>query len=192
MLDGQWLKQESQVIDRVTSHWPSLTVKSALTVASASSHEVSGVSLPYMVAIDHPIWPHACVLYLMTVLHAASMLKTHGWNAIYLSLNRTLCKPFWLCSPIMPRAGTKSRGWWRDYFSDHPGLKAKQTDAYTGIGQSAKAKVYCIKCFESHIHAVGAEDKIAVNAVPPRRQSVRLVDEIENYCEYSLSTLSLV
>jgi hypothetical protein len=92
----------------------------------------------------------------------------------------------------MPRAGTKSRGWWRDYFSDHPGLKAKQTDTYTGIGQSAKAKVYCIKCFESHIHAVGAEDQIAVNAVPPRRQSIRLVDEIENYCEYSLSTLSLV
>jgi len=80
VLDGQWLKQESQVIDRVTSHWPSLTVKSALTVASASSHEVSGVSLPYMVAIDHPIWPHPCSL-LSVVFNDRPPCRIHAQNA---------------------------------------------------------------------------------------------------------------
>jgi len=69
--------------------------------------------------------------------------------------------------PIMPQTGTNSRGWWRDYFLDHPSLKAKQLGAYMGTGQSAKAKVYCSKCFESHIHAVAADDQQAVEAIPP-------------------------
>jgi hypothetical protein len=44
----------------------------------------------------------------------------------------------------MSCVGTKGQGWWRDYFSDHTDLKAKWADTYRGIGQSAKAKVYCI------------------------------------------------
>jgi hypothetical protein len=154
-------------------------------MASASSHEMSGVSLLYMVAIDHPIWPHACwVLYLMTVLHAASMLKTHGWNAIYLSLNQTLCKPFWLCLPIMPHTGTKSGGWWRDYFSDHPGLKAKQTDTYAAIWSSAPtACIWLLKHLMQYT-LIFADWLIPVNAVPLHWQSAHLVDEIESYCEY--------
>jgi hypothetical protein len=67
-------------------------------------------------------------------------------------------------------------------FTDHPGLKSKLPDATVGSGQSAKAKVYCSKCLESHTHAVAAEDQLAVNAIPPQRQSVRTVGEIETYC----------
>jgi hypothetical protein len=86
-------------------------------------------------------------------------------------------------APTRASAGN-NRGWWRDYFIDHPGLKAKLPDASTGTGSSAKAKVYCSKCFESHVTAVLAEDQLEVNAVPPRRQTVRAVDNIETYCKH--------
>ena len=50
-----------------------------------------------------------------------------------------------------------------------------------GTGQSAKAKVYCSKCFESHVHAVTADDQQAVEAIPPCRHTVCEVSEIETY-----------
>jgi hypothetical protein len=83
-------------------------------------------------------------------------------------------------APTRASAGN-NRGWWRDYFVDHPGLKSKLPDASTGTGSSAKAKVYCSKCFESHVTAVLAEDQLEVDAVPPRRQTVRAVANIETY-----------
>ena len=76
-------------------------------------------------------------------------------------------------------SATGNRGWWRDHFLDHPGLKAKLPDASTGTGSSAKAKVYCTKCFENHVNAVLGEDRNEVNAVPPLQQSVRAVPDIE-------------
>jgi hypothetical protein len=70
----------------------------------------------------------------------------------------------------MPRTG--ARGWWRDFFLDHPGLIARIPEAYTGVGLSAKAKVYCAKCFDRDIAAVQEE------AQPPQRQVVREISEI--------------
>jgi hypothetical protein len=87
------------------------------------------------------------------------------------------------------RPSSHNRGWWRDYFIDHPGLKAKLPDASTGTGSSAKAKVYCLKCFESHVNAVLAEDQVEVDAVPPRRQAVRAVSDIEAHCKSFISFL---
>jgi hypothetical protein len=74
-------------------------------------------------------------------------------------------------------------GWWRDYFIDLPGLKAKLSDASTGTGSSTKSKVYCLKCFESHISAVLVEDRLKVNAVPPLWQAVSAVSDIEAHCK---------
>ena len=81
-------------------------------------------------------------------------------------------------------ATANNRGWGRDYFIDHPGLKSKLADASTGTGQLAKAKVYCNKCFESHVNAVLGEDQLDVNAVPPLRQAVRAVADIEAHCKF--------
>jgi len=88
-------------------------------------------------------------------------------------------------APTRASAGN-NQGWWRDYFIDHSSLKAKLPDASTGTGSSAKAKVYCSKCFESHVTAVLAEDQLEVDAIPPRRQTVRAVSNIETYCTYLL------
>jgi hypothetical protein len=56
----------------------------------------------------------------------------------------------------MPKA---NRGWWRDYFEDHPGLITKQPEAYTNPGTAAKVKVYCKQCLQSDISAVQQEDE---------------------------------
>ena len=49
-------------------------------MASASSHEVSGVSLPYMVAIDHLIWPH-CAWSSHVVFNDCPPCCIHAQNA---------------------------------------------------------------------------------------------------------------
>ena len=82
----------------------------------------------------------------------------------------------------MPKDPTKNQGWWQDYFLDHPGLKAKQSDAYTRTGSSAKAKVYCITCFELHTTAIAAEDQLIVDGEKCHQQSVREISDIQTHC----------
>jgi hypothetical protein len=62
----------------------------------------------------------------------------------------------------MPKAN--ARGWWRDYFTDHAGLRAKLPEAYTGVGQSAKDKVYCTKCLDRDVAGVMQEDQVEIEA----------------------------
>jgi hypothetical protein len=70
-----------------------------------------------------------------------------------------------------------------DYFIDHPGLKSKLADAPTGTGQSAKAKVYCNKCFESHVNAVLGEDQLDVVIVAQQVWRLRrLFGHVWHFC----------
>lgn len=69
-------------------------------------------------------------------------------------------------------AGVRSgaRKWWRSYFHDHPLLRSKDATAYTGIGGSARAKVYCKRCFEDDIIRTQVEEREQV------RQGSRAVE----------------
>jgi hypothetical protein len=120
-------------------------------------------------------------------LHASSTPQCHIYTAGFAqcpSKSHKLAHS----TPMAPTwPSSNNRGWWRDYFIDHPGLKSKLPDASTGTGSSAKAKVYCLKCFESHVSAVLAEDQVKVNAVPPHWQAVRAVSDIEAHCKSFLS-----
>jgi hypothetical protein len=63
----------------------------------------------------------------------------------------------------MPKAN--ARGWWRDYFTDHAGLRAKLPEAYTGVGQSAKDKVYCMKTLAYDVAVLGLGSKSSLYTV---------------------------
>ncbi|GLB43959.1 putative protein of unknown function (DUF 659) [Lyophyllum shimeji] len=62
----------------------------------------------------------------------------------------------------MPAIRSASRGWWREYFYDHPKLASKDPIAFVGTGSSAKAKVYCKQCFNAHIAAAQLQDNTDV------------------------------
>jgi hypothetical protein len=79
----------------------------------------------------------------------------------------------------MPKAN--SRGWWRDYFADHPGLRLKLPEAYTGTGQSAKDKVYCTKCLARDVTDVKQEDQVEIET--GKRSNVRESAVIETHCQ---------
>ncbi|KAL7281578.1 hypothetical protein ACG7TL_004895 [Trametes sanguinea] len=49
----------------------------------------------------------------------------------------------------------RTRGWWRQYFHDHPGASSRQEDAYLGD----KTKVYCKECMQRHIVQLQALDQ---------------------------------
>jgi hypothetical protein len=66
-----------------------------------------------------------------------------------------------------------TRGWWRDYFHDHPQLSAKHSDASVG----GKAKVYCKKCFDYDLAAMQRKDQAEV--VSGQRDHVREIQQIE-------------
>ena len=82
----------------------------------------------------------------------------------------------------MPRAivKSKSRGWWREYFHDHPGLIIKDPEAFVGTASSAKAKVYCIKCFDKDIAFLQLKDQESL--VLGRIQVARDIKHIETHC----------
>lgn len=82
----------------------------------------------------------------------------------------------------MPKSA--NRGWYRDFFTDHPGFQTNHPDALLGTGSSAKAKVYCTNCFEQDIIAILGEDQADIEAYPPRRNRVREVSEIESYRKF--------
>ncbi len=50
------------------------------------------------------------------------------------------------CQPIMP---PNSRGWWRDYFQDHPMIqnKTRRHEAYTSPDTPDKTRCICNACF---------------------------------------------
>jgi hypothetical protein len=82
---------------------------------------------------------------------------------------------------IMPRAN--ARKWWREYFTDHPGVKLRLPEGQTGSGSSAKDKVYCTKCLDRDIGVIQADDNIKVN--DGQRQMVHESGVIETHCMYS-------
>lgn len=75
-----------------------------------------------------------------------------------------------------------TRGVWRAHFYDHPKLSAKDPIAFIGSGTSAKAKVYCIQCFNAHVAALQLKDKEDVEK--GLRASVRSEIDIEAYCKF--------
>jgi hypothetical protein len=79
------------------------------------------------------------------------------------------------------RVGT-AREWWRSCFHDHPLLRTKQPEAYFGTNLSAKAKVYCRKCFDADIASVLIDDEKQVTL--GTRQVVRSRSDIEGYCKF--------
>ncbi|KDQ10781.1 hypothetical protein BOTBODRAFT_177856 [Botryobasidium botryosum FD-172 SS1] len=55
------------------------------------------------------------------------------------------------------------RGWWRDYFYDHPALKlANKADRTPGYAYGDKAKCWCMRCFDLQLSAQKLEDTAAV------------------------------
>ena len=79
-------------------------------------------------------------------------------------------------------AGRSSRGWWRDYFHDHPLLSArpKNDTAWSG----SLPKVYCKACFAHNLAEVRRRDELEVQS--GLRVSVRENMAIEDLCMWFL------
>jgi hypothetical protein len=76
---------------------------------------------------------------------------------------------------------SRARGWWREHFHNHPGLVAKEPLAFVGTGNSAKAKVYCMKCFDRDIAFLQLKDQEDVTL--GQIQIVQESTQIENDCK---------
>lgn len=76
----------------------------------------------------------------------------------------------------MPKA-IGSRGWWREYFKDHPRLNSNDPNAYA----TGKPKVMCLRHIDRDIASVIAEEKAEVEG--NRRIVVRSAEQIEDECE---------
>jgi hypothetical protein len=61
-------------------------------------------------------------------------------------------------NPQAQAAGQGSRGWWRKYFEDHPGLAAKRAEAYAGD----KHRVACRPCLQERVQMERRADELAV------------------------------
>ena len=72
-------------------------------------------------------------------------------------------------------APSRNRGWWRNYFHDHPGYISKTPESKDSSG---KAKVYCMLCFEARIVSETAIDESMVAA--ETRDMVRSRQAIED------------
>jgi hypothetical protein len=83
----------------------------------------------------------------------------------------------------MPKA-THQRSWFWDCYYDHPSFHSGQggTEGFFGAASGGKHKLYCKKCFDSHVAAVVQEDKDAVKL----GQCMVAHDnpQIETYCMY--------
>ena len=73
--------------------------------------------------------------------------------------------------------------WWHPHFAYHPAKSdiRNKGDAYTGVGPSAKLKVYCKKCLQAHITKIAAKEQREVET--GNRTIVRTTQEIEEECE---------
>lgn len=76
----------------------------------------------------------------------------------------------------MPKAG--SRGWWREYFKDHPRLSNNDADALA----TGKPKLMCQRHLDMGIATVMHEEQLEVEG--NRRAVVRSIEQIEDDCEY--------
>jgi hypothetical protein len=65
-------------------------------------------------------------------------------------------------------APSRTRGWWRSHFHDHPGYSAKAPESKDGSG---KAKVWCMLCFEARIVNEDTFDQSMV--IAGNREAVR-------------------
>ena len=152
---------------------------------------MSAVLLPYM-AIESDCYCECSHVCAVCTLPPCLIPTTTSYTRR--PFYQTSCKLSCTHSPTMApnrQSATSNRGWWREYFLDHPGLKAKLPEVFTGTGSSAKAKVYCSKCFENNVSAVLSEDQCEVNAVPPLQQSVCGVPEIERHCTVGFSSCAI-
>ena len=63
--------------------------------------------------------------------------------------------------PAMSHPPQRNRGWWREFFEDHPGLTAKTPDSYTNpnLARPDKQKVWCKPCFAKRIEDERARDR---------------------------------
>ncbi|KIJ07420.1 hypothetical protein PAXINDRAFT_19388 [Paxillus involutus ATCC 200175] len=72
-----------------------------------------------------------------------------------------------------------NHSWWRAYFIDHPGLRARQPEASVGSGASQKAKVYCEKCYFADLATLKLSDEEDVCS--NRRAHCRMEEELKDY-----------
>jgi ribosomal protein L44E len=91
----------------------------------------------------------------------------------------TLCRAFRaFYLTTMPRQIARNRGWWREYFLDHPkvGLKDDSEGMVTG-----KPKVMCRRHLDHAIATIQKEDQeeVALN----KRVAVQTVAQIESECK---------
>jgi hypothetical protein len=56
----------------------------------------------------------------------------------------------------------RNRGWWREFFEDHPGLTAKTSNSYTNpnLARPDKQKVWCKRCFAKRIADEKARNQV--------------------------------
>ena len=72
-------------------------------------------------------------------------------------------------------APSRTHGWWRSYFYDHPGYLTKAPESKDSSG---KAKVYCMLCFDARIVSENVLDEGMVLA--GTRAAVRSRQAIED------------
>ena len=85
---------------------------------------------------------------------------------------------------VMAHPPQRKRGWWREFFEDHPGLAAKTAESYTNptLARPDKQKVWCKQCFARRIAEEQAHDEkeVAVG----QRGSVRDGSTIRQTCAF--------
>jgi hypothetical protein len=83
---------------------------------------------------------------------------------------------------VMAHPPQCNRGWWREYFEDHPGLKDKTPESFTNpsLARPDKQKVWCKQCFTRRIAAEKARDSEDINL--GKRVSPRDEATIRNTC----------
>jgi len=88
---------------------------------------------------------------------------------------------------MLPSSGPHRRGnrvWVRDFFRDH--IVQADGSHYFGARTSGKTKVYCSKCFDSHLNQLCQSDEAAVaSGSMVQRRSDNILHDL---CKYKFIT----
>lgn len=107
-------------------------------------------------------------------------------NALGLETCVSLLNPL---PSTMAHPPQRKRGWWREFFEDHPGLSTKAPESYTNPNASRpdKHRVWCKQCFVRRIVDEQARDEKEIEL--GNRVSVRDESTIKNTCTCSVLLL---
>jgi hypothetical protein len=91
-----------------------------------------------------------------------------------------------ICHDSCRSPSLAQRGWWRDFFEDHPRLAAKTPESYTNptLARPDKQKAWCRRCLMRHVAEEQARDEKEVAA--GKRGSISIRDEytIKHMCVF--------